>query len=419
MSQPVTTTHKFPSAPSGEPSPPHGQAATGPRDLVVLGSTGSIGVNTLDVVRHLNQCEPGSVRVRGLAAGRNAAKLIEQAIAFSVDAVAVADEAMAPDVRDALPGVRVFAGPDASVELMREIPATDVAAAVVGSAGLAATLIAIERGLRIGLSNKETLVAAGELVTPLVRRHHAALLPVDSEHSAIFQCLQGQPRESVKKIILTSSGGPFRQKPAQALRDATVEQALAHPTWTMGPKITIDSATMTNKALEIIEAHWLFDLPGEQIEVIVHPQSVIHSFVEFNDHSVLAQLGPPDMRTPIQYALTWPDRPAGCSQAMDWAGLRSLDFHPPDFEKFPALKLAYDVIEAGGVAGAIFNAANEAAVDLFLRERITLGRVFECVQEALSTVDSGPADSIEAVLHADRAARSFVKQFVATRGPGL
>ena len=407
------------------------------RKLIVLGSTGSIGVNTLQVVEHLNALGAGTIEVVGLAAGRSVGPLIEQARRFRVPAVAIADPAQAALVSASLPGVQVFAGADAALKLVQHVDATDLSAAIVGSAGLAATLEGVRKGMNIGLANKETLVAAGAMVAPLVRQRGARLIPVDSEHSAIFQCLQGtgvgcrvsgdgselnvpspetrNPKpetRSIKRIVLTASGGPFRKASRETIENATVEQALKHPTWNMGPKITIDSATMMNKALEIIEAHWLFDLPGEKIAVIIHPQSIAHSFVEFEDNSVLAQLGPPDMRTPIQYALTYPDRPAGCSRALDWSMLSTLEFEQPDFTRFPALRLAYDVIDAGGTAGAVFNAANEAAVAAFLERRIRFGRIVELVAETLSAIDVRPADSLETLMAADAEAREFVRQRV-------
>lgn len=391
------------------------------RSLIVLGSTGSIGCNTLAVAEHLQSlsrqdASAASYDVVGLAAGQSAQKLIEQARQFGVKHLAVADEAAAKQVRDALPDATVFAGADASRKLVEEVEATDVMAAVVGSAGLPAALAAAKKGITIGLANKETLVAAGALVKPLIRKHGSTLIPVDSEHSAIFQCLAGQPCRDVKRIVLTASGGPFRQTPIEKMRSATLEEALKHPTWTMGRKITIDSASMMNKALEIIEAHWLFDLPAEQISVIIHPQSVAHSFVEFTDHSVLAQLGSPDMKTPIQYALTYPDRPAGCSAPLDWSTLSQLDFHPPDTDKFKAIGLAYDVIRAGGTAGAVFNAANEAAVEAFIERKIRFGRIVELVADTLAAVDLRPVDSLETVLEADRQARAFVTGLVAKNG---
>jgi len=397
------------------------------RRVVVLGSTGSIGVNTLTVIDHLNRGVTHEVlpfEVVGLAAGRKVDILVEQAKRFRVPAVAIADPAQAATLRSQLPGVAVFAGPDSALRLMETAEASDVIAAVVGSAGLPATLVAARKGLTIGLANKETLVAAGELVTPIVQRHHARLIPVDSEHSAIFQCLESHQHHAsgdhshIKRIVLTASGGPFRTATKEMMDSATVEQALKHPTWNMGPKITIDSATMMNKALEIIEAHWLFGLPADKIGVIIHPQSVAHSFVEFADNSVLAQLGPPDMKTPIQYALTYPDRPEGCSAALDWSKLNRLEFEQPDFDKFRSLKLAYDVIEVGGTAGAVFNAANEAAVDAFLERKVRFGRIVELVAEALESIPTVPADSLETILDADARARRFVTELVARQTVG-
>jgi len=385
------------------------------RSLILLGSTGSIGVNTLNVVEHLTTDDRLPINVVGLAAGNRVEDLIEQAKRCHPQALAIADASHADTLRAALSDVTVFTGPDAARELVEHLDATDLVAAVVGSAGLPATLAGIRKGMRICLANKETLVAAGALVTPLVRQHGAELLPVDSEHSAIFQCLCGQQHRAIKRIVLTASGGPFRNTPIEQMRNATVEQALNHPTWNMGPKITIDSATMMNKALEIIEAHWLFDLPSEKIEVIVHPQSIAHSFVEFEDHSILAQLGTPDMKTPIQYALTHPNRSGGCSEPLDWSTLSKLDFEPPDPRKFPALQLAFEVVDAGGTAGATFNAANEAAVAAFLERRITFGRIVELVADALAALDNRPADSLETVLEADREARAFVRQRLARR----
>ncbi len=377
------------------------------RRLIVLGSTGSIGVNALNVVEHLGK-NGHAIEVVGLAAGRRADLLIEQARRFNVQSLALADTTQAQQVREALPGATVFAGDDAALQLVESLDATDLMAAVVGSAGLPATIAAIRQGMNIALANKETLVAAGELVTPMLREHNARLIPVDSEHSAIFQCLHGHEHQDVRRIVLTASGGPFRQTDKAAMDNATVEQALNHPTWNMGPKITIDSASMMNKALEIIEAHWLFDVTADQIDVIIHPQSVVHSFVEFEDNSVLAQLGPPDMQTPIQYALTYPDRPTGCSRAMDWKSLVELTFEQPDHERFRSLNLAYDVIRQGGTAGAVFNAANEAAVEAFLQQKIRFGRISELVAEALAKADITPADSLDAILDADRLARQRV-----------
>ncbi len=385
--------------------------ATDPtRKLIVLGSTGSIGVNTLRVVDHLRRTCGAAIEVVGLAAGRQVDQLIEQARRFDVGTVAIADGQAQAKLRAALGGAKVLAGAAAAKQMVEQVEATDVSAAMVGSAGLPATLAAIRKGMTVQLANKETLVAAGALVSSMCRDFGATLIPVDSEHSAIFQCLAGRANgvAAVKRIVLTASGGPFRTVNKQTMANATVESALNHPTWNMGPKITIDSATMMNKALEIVEAHWLFDLPGSKIKVIVHPQSVVHSFVEFEDGSILAQLGPPDMKTPIQYALTWPKRLVGCSELLDWTTLQRLDFHEPDFDKFESLRLAYAVVEAGGTAGAIFNGANEAAVAAFLERKIAFGRIVALVDEALSAVDVTRADSLEAIDQADRQARAFV-----------
>ena len=375
------------------------------RRIILLGSTGSIGVNTLNVARHLAP----AFDVVGLAAGANVGLLIEQAREFGVEHLAIADDDARHALHDALPNATIHGGPDATRDLTDSVEADILVGAVVGAAGLPATLSAIERGMTIALANKETLVAAGELVIPLAKQHSVALLPVDSEHSAIFQCLQSEhPR--VKRIVLTASGGPFRKATKDQIVNATVAEALNHPTWNMGRKITIDSATMMNKALEIIEAHWLFDVSAEQIDVIIHPQSIAHSFVEFVDHSILAQLGTPDMRTPIQYALTWPNRAPGSSQALDWTALNQLDFEQPDHDRFPALGLAYRVIETGGTSGAVLNAANEAAVDAFLAERIRFGQITELVEAALDDIESVPVDSLETVLEADQKARKVVEK---------
>jgi 1-deoxy-D-xylulose-5-phosphate reductoisomerase len=379
------------------------------RRVILLGSTGSIGVSTLSVLENLAD----RFELVAIAAGSRADDIIQQARLFNVRHIAVASESAAPSVRAALPHATVFTGPDAARQLVASVDADVLVSAIVGAAGLPATLEAISKGMDIALANKETLVAAGELVVPLTRRHNVHLLPVDSEHSAIFQCLQSADAQingkSVKRIVLTASGGPFRTAPIETIASATVEQALNHPTWNMGPKITIDSATMMNKALEIIEAHWLFGLAGDQIDVIIHPQSIAHSFVEFTDHSVLAQLGPPDMKTPIQYALTWPYRAAGCSRAMDWRSLSRLDFEQPDPRRFPALALAYRVIEAGGTSGAILNAANEQAVGAFLERRIPFGRIVELSAAALDAIAPVPVRDLQAVLEADAAARAFVR----------
>ena len=384
------------------------------RRLILLGSTGSIGINALQVVEHLRHNGLADFEVAGLAAGLNAMLLAEQAQRFGVEHVAVADAGQA----DELSAIEhVHAGPDAALRLIEAVARAGdlVLGAMVGSAGVPATIAAIERGCDIALANKETLVAAGNIVIPLAKRRGVNLIPVDSEHSAIAQCLRaGRSVDEVKRLVLTASGGPFRTWPADRLFNATVEDALNHPTWDMGRKVTVDSASMMNKALEVIEAHWLFKVPAEKIDVIVHPQSLVHSFVEFVDGSVLAQLSPPDMKTPIQYALTWPQRLEGLSRTVDWPRLGSFDFEPVDHERFPAVGLGYEVIGSGGTAGAILNAANEEAVAAFLEGRIPFGAITELAREALSAVPSKPADCLESVLEADQAARSFAQAYTAS-----
>jgi 1-deoxy-D-xylulose-5-phosphate reductoisomerase len=385
------------------------------RRLLVLGSTGSIGTNTLAVVRHLNEAAarsglPPRFDVVGLAAYANADLVVEQARAFGVRSIAAGAERTADLVASALPEAVVERGPDAALRLVERIarPGDLVMGAMVGAAGIPATLAAIERGCDIALANKETLVAAGSIVMPAVARHGVRLLPVDSEHNAIAQCLRsGRSIDEVRRLVITASGGPFRTWPLERIASATVRDALNHPTWSMGRKVTVDSASMMNKGLELIEAHRLFDLPAEKIDAIVHPQSIVHSFVEFVDGSVIAQLSPPDMKTPIQYALTDPERTDGCSARMDWRSFARLDFEPVDHERFPAILLAWRVIREGGSSGAVFNAANEVAVDAFLRGAIPFRRIVELVGEALDALPPHPIGSIDDVAAADREARAW------------
>ncbi|MEE8458581.1 MAG: 1-deoxy-D-xylulose-5-phosphate reductoisomerase [Phycisphaerales bacterium] len=385
---------------------------TTPRRLILLGSTGSIGTNTLAVVEHLHERQLMRFDVVGLAAGNRSTLLAEQAKRWGVEHVAVADEQVAATLN----GVRhVYAGADAALQLVEAVarPGDLVLSAIVGSAGLPATIAAIEKGCDIALANKETLVAAGVLVMRLVRQRGVHLLPVDSEHSAIFQCLQaGRTDNEVKRLVLTASGGPFRTWPADRVEQATVEETLDHPTWDMGPKVTVDSASLTNKALEVIEAHWLFDMPADKIAVVVHPQSIVHSFVEFIDGSVIAQLSPPDMKSPIQYALSWPDRLDGCARTMDWQTMGSLDFEPVDHDRFPALQLAWRVIEAGGTSGAIFNAANEVAVAAFLDRRTSFGMITRLVERTMNAVEAVPVQDLDDIHRADQAARAEVARLL-------
>lgn len=386
-----------------------------PRQLIVLGSTGSIGVNTLSVVDHLSR-NGTAIEIVGLAARSSTKLLIEQAKRFKVKRLAVADPAsaaiLAVQLSAELPDIEVFTGEDAAERLVRHTECTDVAAAIVGIAGLPATLAAVELGRRIHLSNKETLVAAGALMTRKAVESGAVLLPVDSEHSAIFQCLAGVhelPRsKAIRRLVLTASGGAFRDRQLEDIPTATPEDALKHPTWDMGPKVTIDSATMMNKGLEMIEAHWLFGVPADKIQPLIHPQSLVHSFVEFVDGSVLAQLSPPDMRSPIQAALTWPDRVAGCGDKLDWSQFCDLNFYPPCPDRYPAIELAYKALKLGGTAPAVLNAANEAAVQAFLERKIAFGRIVELVGTALETIKPQSADTLTTILDADQAARSCV-----------
>ncbi len=332
--------------------------------MVVLGSTGSIGSNCLDVIGHLED----RLEAWGLSAHTRWETLLEQVRRWQPRWVTATDpEAVRQLQGQTLPPRTQFLTGENGIATMVRDPEVDVVvAAIVGSAGLLGTWQALEAGKTVAVANKETLVMAGPLVMELARKHGATVLPVDSEHSAVFQALQAGRRSEVARVVLTASGGPFRGRKADDLADVTPDDALRHPTWRMGPKITVDSATLMNKALEIIEARWLFDLAPEQIEVIIHPESVIHSFVEFTDGSVLAQLSPPDMRLPIQYALTYPERVPGPARRLNWDELRRFTFEPPDRETFPALELGYEVARRGGTCGAVLNAANEAAVTRFL-----------------------------------------------------
>ncbi|MBX3407584.1 MAG: 1-deoxy-D-xylulose-5-phosphate reductoisomerase [Phycisphaeraceae bacterium] len=398
----------------------------GERRIIILGATGSIGTQAVEVIEHLNALarrgeSDVSFRVVGLAAGRNAEQVFSQAARLGVQRIALANgngEARAPA------GVEVLRGPDAAERLVRETDCDLVLAAMVGSAGLPATLAAVELGRAVALANKETLVAAGELVVAACGKSGTELLAVDSEHSALWQCLEScreQPctlpplaalPRGVSRLILTASGGPFRTWDARSTHEATPKQALRHPTWQMGPKVTIDSASLTNKALEVLEAHWLFGATAEQIGVVVHPQSIVHSLVEFADGSVLAQLGANDMRTPIQYALAHPARPAGVSRKLDLASVGTLEFVPLDRDKFPAIDLAYEVIARGGTAGAVFNAANEAAVEAFLARRIPFGRISALARDALREVGVSPLRALADVLAAEGEARRYVERIV-------
>lgn len=370
--------------------------------VTILGSTGSIGTSTLEVTSALGPAFP----VVGLGARRRWRELTAQAVATRPQAVAIADLSLVDHIRPLLPeGVELLAGPEGLVELARRPEAEFIVAAIVGAAGLPSTVAAVEAGKQVGLANKEALVVAGSLIVPLAKRTGAVLLPIDSEHSAVFQAMAAGRREEVSKVYLTASGGPFRTWSVDEMAHATLPDALRHPTWSMGPKITIDSATMMNKALEIIEARWLFDLDPSSIEVLIHPESIIHSMVEFRDGSVIAQLGTPDMRTPIQYAMTHPQRLEGCARRLDFSTLRRLNFEPPDPTRFPALRLGYEVAEAGGTAGAVMNAANEVAVDAFQRGRIGFRDIVELTARVVGEHKVAQDPDLEMLLEADRGAR--------------
>jgi 1-deoxy-D-xylulose-5-phosphate reductoisomerase len=377
------------------------------QNVVILGSTGSVGRSALSVVEH-----DGGARLRafGLSAHSRMGPLIEQALAFKPRFVTVTDPSSRAEVDGQLrgSGVELLAGRDGIAKMVAD-PSTDrVLTAIVGAAGLEGTWAALEAGKTVALANKETLVVAGPLVMDLARRRNARILPVDSEHSAIFQAMAcGGPKE-VRRVILTSSGGPFRGKSARELARVTPEEALRHPTWKMGPKISIDSATLMNKALEVIEARWLFGLEPDQIEVVVHPESVVHSMVEFVDGSVLAQLSPPDMRLPIQLALTYPERVAGPCPLLDLTRAMSLHFEPPDRDTFPALDLGFEVMRRAGTAGAALNAANEAAVTRFLAGEIGFLDIPRACRSALDHHPFDPRPTLDALWRVDAWARQEV-----------
>lgn len=372
--------------------------------LSVLGSTGSIGANVLEVARQF----PDRFRIVGLSAGRRIDVLAAQVREFLPECVCVGDPALVAPLEQLLPSAyrsRIVAGVEGNCALATLAEADMVVSAVVGAVGLLPALAAIRAGKDVGLANKETLVMAGRLVMSEVQQHQVRLLPIDSEHSAIFQALEAGRKQDVARIILTASGGPFRNWSQAALQHALPEQALAHPNWTMGRKISIDSATLMNKGLEVIEARWLFDVEPERIEVVVHPQSIVHSLVEYRDGSVVAQLGIPDMRIPIAYALSYPGRLALPLPRLDLTQCGDLTFTPPDHARFPALRMAYDALEAGGVKPAVLNAANEVAVEAFLTGRIGFTQIAEVVDGALCNTAQGDELDLQAILAADQEAR--------------
>ena len=381
------------------------------RKLAILGSTGSIGTQALDVAaRHSDR-----FAVTALVAHSSSEKLFEQVRQFhpQIAALSVEPKEIPADIRESC---QWMFGENVLQDVVRACDADDVLVSVVGVVGLAAVMEALACGKRVLLANKEPLVAGGELVTEAARKAGHPLLPVDSEHSAIFQCLQGAQGNTPTRLILTASGGPFRTWKKEDIYNARPEQALKHPNWSMGRKITIDSASMMNKALEVIEARWLFDMPAEKIDVLIHPQSVIHSMVEYADGAVMAQLGTPDMRLPILYAMSWPERLPTGGRRLDFTQMNALTFEQPDNDRFPGLRLAYDALAAGGSMSAVLNGANEVAVDAFLHEKIPFGAIARLVEETMQAVPVIAHPTLEQVFECDRAARQKAAVLLARFG---
>ncbi|HLA37766.1 MAG TPA: 1-deoxy-D-xylulose-5-phosphate reductoisomerase [Candidatus Brocadiales bacterium] len=384
------------------------EGTVGTKRIAILGSTGSIGRNALEVVRSLG----GDYRVTALSTHQNWELLAQQVAAFHPSRVAIVDKESYRLLKKKIStnSVEILAGEDSLEELASGEDVDFVLSAIVGAAALPATLAAIRQKKSLALANKEALVVAGEIVTSLASKMGVKLLPVDSEHSAIFQSLLAGQRSELRKVILTASGGPFREYPREALRDVTPEQALKHPTWQMGKKITIDSATLINKALEIIEAKWLFGLEAQQIDVVIHPQSIIHSMVEFQDGSVIAQMGLPDMKLPIQYALTYPQRRPAPVEPLSLPKLGGLTFFKPDMERFPALRLGYRAVSEGGTIPAVLNAANEVAVEAFLDRRIKLTDIVPITEGAMDRHKNCKHTSLGEILAADQWAREEARK---------
>ena len=381
------------------------------KNLALLGSTGSIGINVLNIVRQF----PDRFQILGLAAGRNVKLLSDQVLEFKPKRISVLDEPHAEELAALLPAEfkeRIVWGVDGNVEVASLDEVSMTICAVVGAAGLLPTIGAIEAGKDIGLANKETLVVAGQLVMQKVRENGVRLLPIDSEHSAIFQALEAGRREDVSQLILTASGGPFLHTPLEDLLKVTCDEALAHPNWSMGKKISIDSATMMNKGLEVIEAHWLFDMAPDAISVVVHPQSIVHSLVEYQDGSVLAQLGIPDMKIPIAYALSYPERIALGLKPLNLWQCSDLEFYEPDYARFPALRLAFEALERGGVSSAVLNAANEVAVAAFLDMRIAFPQISSIVEQTMDRIHSGIDLDLDGLIDTDKEARKIAESLI-------
>ncbi len=369
--------------------------------IAVLGSTGSIGKNVLNVARHLKE----SVQVDAIAAHCNIELLQAQAQEFRPRLVAVFDEKKAMELQKKIPHIEVVAKQEGLIAASTLPQVEMVVSAISGLTGLIPTIKAIEAGKDIALANKEVLVAAGQLITSLVKEKGVQLLPVDSEHSAIFQCLQGNKNRFIRRLVLTASGGPFKNWSKDQLAQVSLQDALAHPTWQMGKKITIDSSTLMNKGLEVIEAYWLFNIPFANIEVVIHPQSIIHSMVEFDDCSTLAQMSQPTMVIPIQYALTYPDRKPTIAAPLDFTKQMALEFSPPDYAKFPCLSLAYESLKKGGTLPCFMNAANEVLVERFLNQEISWNQIAIFLQELMEKHQNRPADSLQTILEVDALAR--------------
>ena len=381
------------------------------KNLSVLGSTGSIGINVLNIVRQF----PDRFHILGLAAGRNVKLLSDQILEFKPKLISVIDEGHAEQLLTMLPSEfadRIVWGNQGNVAVAALDGVEMTICAVVGAAGLLPTIGAIEAGKDIGLANKETLVVAGRLVMQKVRDNRVRLLPIDSEHSAIFQALEAGRREDVSQLILTASGGPFLHTPKEDLLKVTCDEALNHPNWSMGKKISIDSATMMNKGLEVIEAHWLFGMEPQSIRVAVHPQSIVHSLVEYQDGSVLAQLGIPDMKIPIAYALSYPERIALGLKPLNLWQCSDLEFYEPDFTRFPALRLAFEALERGGTSSAVLNAANEVAVAAFLDMRISFPQISTIVEETMSSLENGQDLDLAVLIEADGEARKLAESLI-------
>lgn len=378
--------------------------------VVILGATGSVGVNTLRVIEQF----PERFEVIGLTAYRNVKLLAEQARRFNPGKITVGRREEAEDLAVSLrmPSVQIGFGVEDLIEMATLKDADLVVSSIVGAAGLVPTLAAVNAGKRIALANKETLVMAGRLVMEAAARHGAEIIPVDSEHSAIFQCLAGEDKKKVRRLILTASGGPFYGLTTENMDRVTPEDALRHPQWKMGQKISIDSASLMNKGLEVIEARWLFDIPVDRIQVLVHPQSIVHSMVEFEDGSVLAQMGNPDMRVPISYALSYPDRLGTGLAPLDLVNKGPLTFMPPDQERFPCLSLAYEAINQGGLMPAVLNAANEVAVEAFLDMRLGFLEIAEIIRKTMAEMDVQDYTTVEDVLRADLKARKVARGFI-------